>query len=166
MLDTYAKEEGLDIRLSIKILNGGHRSSMVEKAIKAAIKEDQGKPKSRRTYIRAIFLDTDNATEAEISELTDKLKANHFIAIWQKPNHEAFLWRHFNKKYQKPPDPGKVKEDIKQFFPGYKKGCPADDLKRKIDLPKIIKVAHSLENEGDDGFINLLKKIGFDCQCQ
>ncbi len=133
---------------------------MANEAIEKSDQDDQQVPKDRKIFIKAIFLDTDNACDKEISKITNQLKQHDFIVIWQRPNHEAFLWRHFNDKGRAPPDPGKIKEDFKRFWPDYKKNYPADDLKKKIDLPKIIEVAHSLKNEGDDGFLVLLEKTG------
>ncbi|MBF2734698.1 MAG: hypothetical protein ISN26_01145 [Betaproteobacteria bacterium AqS2] len=160
MLSLFATEMNLDIRIKRAYLYGGSPSVMTNEAIKKSDQYDQRVPKQRKIFIKAIFLDTDNATKAEISKITTELKRHGFIIIWQKPNHEDFLWRHFNGKGRIPPGPGKIKEDFKKFWPDYEKNYPAENLKKKIDLSKIIEVAHSLKNEGDDGFLALLEKMG------
>lgn len=166
MLNSFAEDNDLDIFFNPIDLDGGGYAKMANKAIDDSIDFDKPKDDDRKISIKTIFFDTDNLNDLDnetIQKTDSQLKKMGFIIIRQCPNHEAFLWRHFNDRNRVPPDPGKIKEDFKRFWPDYEKNYPADDLKKKVTLSKIIEVAHSLKGEGESGFIDLLLKIGFKC---
>ena len=109
-----------------------------------ALDEKNKKNRGNRLVGKAILLDTDRAEEhpEEGRRARELLKREGFTAIWQSPDHEGFLLRHFPGCENKKPPRGTSMTALKREWPEYRKGqmTPADFMK-KLSLEHVRRAA-------------------------
>ena len=88
------------------------------------------------------------------NEFVRQLNAKKFGVIWQKPDHEGFLIRHFSNSVT--PRLGHTVDQLQKFWPNYHKNMPVEDIEKKLDI-NCVKLASNSVPE----FKKFLKAIGF-----
>ena len=89
-------------------------------------------------------------------EVQTILDRKRFISIWQRPDHEGFLLRHFEGHERRDPPPGASLGALRALWPGYHKNMSASELQTEIDLEHVLRAA-SVEPD----LRTLLALIGF-----
>lgn len=69
------------------------------------------------------------------------LDAEGFVAIWQRPDHEGLLLRHFDGHTRDNPVRGRAEAALLRVWPGYRKNCPAVDLRARLNLESVWRAA-------------------------
>ena len=135
-------------------LNPG-AGSPVELVRKAAQKIREWEKRRETFHFKSILLD--RGTEAMNNEAEALASAEGIdLLIWQDPDHEAFLLRHFAGCQTLRPPAGSSMRALKRLWPDYDKATPAIKLAQKIKFADII-AASGVE----PGLRTLLNKIGF-----
>jgi len=93
-LNELAEEQNLAVFLKALVLNGGGLSKMIQTAIKEA------KMNSYKKMKKAILMDKDLCSKnpIECQKAEEKAQKNGFLIIWQEPDYEGFLRRHFGNE--------------------------------------------------------------------
>lgn len=104
--------------------------------------------KARRSSIsfsaRYIMLDADLA-EAQPNKARAAqtlLDSEGFVTIWQKPDHEGLLLRHFAGHDRANPARGRAETELLRVWPGYRKNFPAADLRTRLNLEAVWRAAN------------------------
>lgn len=104
--------------------------------------------------VKAVLLDLGNEEEnAEAIRIAQQNGIDYLV--WQDPDHEAFLLRHFPGCQTRRPPRGATLAAIQCVWPEYYKGMPAQLIGQQIDLA-CVRAACVVEND----LRNFLRKIG------
>lgn len=140
LLQRFTASESLKIQIVIRNLQpAGDPLALAEKAVLIFDKENR-----KASLIgKAILLDADRLAEPpdrgrRASEL---LRREGFIAIWQKPDHEGLLLRHFDGHDHDDPARGRSMAALQAVWPGYRKNMAAADLQRQLTLEHVTRAA-------------------------
>lgn len=111
--------------------------------------------KKRDSFIfKSLLLDV--GTAAKVAEAEALARAAGIeLLIWQDPDHEALLLRHFPRCQALRPPAGQSMRALLQKFPDYEKGMTALKLSEKISLNGIVAAAGV-----EPTLRTLLQKIG------
>ena len=121
-----------------------------------------------RTYVKeekrggfagkVILLDADRLEEPRDrgQKAQRLLTAQGFNTIWQRPDHEGFLLRHFEGYDQNDPPRGRSMNALQEVWPEYHKNIAAVDLKGMLSLTHVQRAAEVIQE-----LRALLKMIGF-----
>jgi hypothetical protein len=105
--------------------------------VEAAIKRIKHLERSRDIFkIRCILLDDDQNDQAlQRTANAKQLAQKHSISvIWQSPNHEAMLLRHFKGHADDRPQTSAIAEQkLKAIWPEYKKPMERRELGKRLD---------------------------------
>ena len=155
-LNRLAKKMHLKIHISTFIASpAGDAFSVIQKSIK------EYKIRSRNRNIfkaKIVLLDDDTLAQIESKKrkkMYKMIKDSEFIAIWQSPNHEGFLLKHFDGHQNSNPSKKDLKMILRKVWPEYKKNISADKIDKALDIEKVIR-ASSVNKD----FMNTLKIIG------
>ena len=154
LLQTFAKENGCHIHLVITNLRpAGDALKLADRAVRLA----QEERKNGRLTTKVIMIDDDWPSDQveRTRQVQVLLRKNGFIIILQKPNHEAFLLRHFPRyKYKKPPS-NLSERTLKRLWPEYRKGLTGNELAKQLTLEHIFRASKT-----QPGLKSLLNSIG------
>jgi len=145
-----------ELKVHIAVTNLQPAGDPLKLAKKAVLKSAQ--EASKGGFIaKAIMLDTDRLADLRDGgrEARELLSREGFITIWQRPDHEGFLFRHFQGRERHDPHPGSSMAALQRVWPGYHKNMPAVDLRAKLDLDDVLRAA-GVETE----LMKLLRVIG------
>lgn len=78
----------------------------------------------------------DHANRAE-----DLLRREGFIAIWQRPDHEGLLLRHFEGHERADPPAGRAMEALQAVWDGYRKNMSSSDLQKVLTHNHVLRAA-------------------------
>ena len=139
-LQRLADEKKLHVHLvPINLQPAGDPSALVKKAVRNYAREE----KKGGFVGKLILLDRD-----KLRELPDKgqhtlnlLTQEGFTAIWQRPDHEGFLLRHFAGHETDKPPRGQSMTALYSVWPEYHKNMPAIDLSKTLTLPHVQRAA-------------------------
>jgi hypothetical protein len=71
----------------------------------------------------------------------DLLRREGFIAIWQRPDHEGLLLRHFDGHERADPPAGQAMAALRAVWDGYRKNLPAADLQKVLTRDHVLRAA-------------------------
>ncbi len=158
LLRKLADEAGLNVHIVIKNLQpAGDPLALAQKAIQHFDKENRKAP-----FIgKAIMLDTDRLTEPADRgrRALELLERKQFITVWQRPDHEGLLLRHFRGRERSDPPRGRSFAAIQAVWPGYRKNMAAADLAVRINLVDVQRAAGVTP-----GLFELLQLIGLEVE--
>lgn len=121
-IEEVAKDAGLHITFEVCQYYGGDPSVIASGAITDAADVDSSADPIRAKFL---FLDSDRLDEKskkDRDEIVKMLQDEGFIVIWQNPDHEGFLLRHFEGHENDRPQRGKSLRALKAVWPKYDKG--------------------------------------------
>lgn len=140
LLQRLADSEELKIHIVIKNLQpAGDPLALAERAVRQFEKESQKAP-----FIgKAILLDADRLEEPRDRGLRalELLTREQFTAIWQRPDHEGLLLRHFSGHEHDNPPRGRAMASLRAVWADYQKNTAANDLQRHLTLDHVIRAA-------------------------
>jgi hypothetical protein len=154
-LQKLADESGLSVHvLPVNLQPAGDPIALVEKAVKSYAREE----KKGGFAGKAIVLDVDRLAELPDhgQRVLNLLTHEQFCAIWQRPDHEGFLLRHFAGHDQDDPPRGRSMAALQTVWPAYHKNMSAVDLKRTLSIAHVERAAAVIPE-----LRVLLKLIGF-----
>lgn len=139
-LQRLADENGLMVHiLPANLRPAGDPLALAEKATKVfGIEQRKG------GFVgKAIILDADRLDDPPDRgrRAVDLLQREGFTTIWQRPDHEGLLLRHFAGHANDSPPRGRSLQALQVVWPEYHKNMPAIDLKRKLALPDVQRAA-------------------------
>lgn len=140
LLQRLAAGAGLHVHIVIKNLQpAGDQLALAEKAV--CIFKRENREVSFKG--KAIMLDSDRLSDAPERgrKACELLRNNNFTAIWQKPDHEGLLLRHFAGHAHDSPERGDSMQALQACWPGYHKNMAAADLQRTLTLQHISRAA-------------------------
>jgi hypothetical protein len=139
-LQRLADDSGAMVHIvAVNLRPAGDPLALAEKAKKAFAAEE----KKGRFSGKAILLDSDRLNEpADRGARAQHLLAQEeFITIWQRPDHEGLLLRHFPGHEHDDPPRGISMDALKALWPEYHKNMPASDLKKRLTLLDVRRAA-------------------------
>ena len=139
-LQRLADSARLKIHIVIKNLQpAGDPLAIVEKAIIQFEKDHQKVPFAGK----AIMLDVDRLAEPADRgrRALELLIHNGFTTIWQRPDHEGLLLRHFLGHEHDDPPRGRSMKALKSVWRDYHKNMAAADLQRELTLEHVQRAA-------------------------
>lgn len=139
-LKSLADENGLHIHISAHNLQpAGDPLALAERAVKAYAKEER----KGGFFGKVILLDADRLDEPPDRGLRARnlLMQEGFTTIWQRPDHEGFLLRHFAGHNRDEPPRGKSMTALLAVWPGYRKNMSAADLKKMLSISHVQRAA-------------------------
>lgn len=154
-LQKLADTQGLKVHIdAVNVQPAGDPLAVVQKSIRAFSKAEK---KGRIAY-KAVLLDADKLEEVPDNgrNAIAHLNKEGFTAIWQKPDHEGFLLRHFEGQQHADPPRGQSMARLQREWPNYHKNMPAIDLQKVLTLDQVLRAA-SVNPE----LLELLAVIGF-----
>lgn len=154
LLQRLTDTENLKIHIVIKNLQpAGDPLALAEKAALLFEKENRKAP----LIGKAILLDADRLAEPPDRgrRACELLQREGFITIWQKPDHEGLLLRHFTGHHRDDPARGRSMAALQAVWPGYHKNMAAVDLQRQFTLEHITRAAGVTQE-----LMTLLRMIG------
>lgn len=140
LLQRLSDAESLKIHIVVKNLQpAGDPLALAEKAALHFEKENRKAP----LIGKAILLDADRLVEPPDRgrRACELLQRAGFITIWQKPDHEGLLLRHFAGHDHDDPARGRSMAALQAVWPGYHKNMAAADLQRQLTLEHITRAA-------------------------
>ena len=142
LIQDIAWEDSLPITFEIFGCGGGDPLVVASRAVDRCTKTDS---EIDPFVAKFIFLDSDrldDMTNNDITKLKRLLSDNNFLAIWQKPDHEGFLLRHFSGHENDCPPRGQSLKALQSVWTGYKKGMTRRDYVIKITLDEVKRAAN------------------------
>ena len=142
-LNEIADSAGLHLYIDCDVLQpgGGDPLALVE----TAIKHIRQKAFRRGPFENCgVILDADKLRVSPERDLQLQRLANtHRIhLIWQRPCHEGFLLRHFERQEtMRPQNSELAMQALSRLWPEYRKGAPASELASRIDRNAIHRAA-------------------------
>lgn len=155
LLQRLADAAGLSVHIVAKNLQpAGDPFALADKAARVFTSEER----KGRFAFKAILLDTDTLVDvpAKGPEAQARLERDGFTAIWQEPNHEALLLRHFAGRERDQPQRDRTMAALRAQWPDYRKNMPAADLLRMLSLEHVLRAASVTPN-----LMLFLRRIGF-----
>lgn len=141
LLQRLADQSGLAIHLDARKCHGGDPLAIVE----AAVNEMSSRSIRHGSYVtQAILLDADRRDDVpDRTARADRLiRANGFHAIWSAPCLEALLLRHIpGYEHLQPATTALALQQLQVRWPEYGKGMTAGELRSRIDLSAVVRVA-------------------------
>lgn len=135
-LQRLADENSLHVRvLPVNLQPAGNPLALAEKAVKSFAREER-----KGGFIgKVILLDADKLEEPPDrgQRALKLLKQEGFTTIWQRPDHEGFLLRHFAGHDMDDPPKGRSMTALQAVWPGYRKNMSADDLKKMLSISHV-----------------------------
>ena len=139
-LQRLADESGLNVHvLPVNLQPAGDPLALAEKAVQTYSRE----LKKGGFAGKVILLDADRLVEPPDrgQRALNLLMDEGFSTIWQRPDHEGLLLRHFaGHDYDDPPK-GRSMTALQSVWPGYHKNVSAVDLKRALSLIHVQRAA-------------------------
>ena len=140
-LQRLADRSGAFVHIKTAILQpAGDPLQLAQRAVRAL---DQEIKKGGSFGHQAVLFDTD-----KLADVPDKgrearaiLARRDFIAIWQRPDHEGFLLRHFAGHERDDPPPGKTMLPLAAVWPTYHKNMSAAELEAGLTLDHILRAS-------------------------
>ena len=159
LLQRFSNEQGGAVHAESKVIpRAGDPLAIVERAIEMAAQGERG---SKSAYsVRFLMLDTDLLgnnpdRDAQIDGLVER---HNFVLLRQNCCFEAFLLRHFvSHANDEPPTAAIALTRLQAVWPQYKKGSPAQELRKRIALEDVQRAAQSPHNAD---FISFLDAMG------
>ena len=140
LLQRLADGAGLKVHIVVKNLQpAGDPLALAKKAVRQFNKDCQKAP-----FVgKAIMLDSDRLTEPPDrgAQSIALLEQEGFTAIWQQPDHEGLLLRHFPGHENDNPARGRALTALRAVWPNYRKNMAAADLQRKLTLTHVTRAA-------------------------
>jgi hypothetical protein len=154
-LQRVAEENGIRVHiLPANLRPAGDPLALAEKAIKVFSREE----KKGGFLGKVIILDADRLNDllGRGQKALRLLASAGFTTVWQRPDHEGLLLRHFvGHEYDDPPR-GASMDALRAVWPEYRKNMPSLDLKRKLTLADVGRAAATTPE-----LSQLLRIIGF-----
>lgn len=154
LLQRLADIAELKIHIVIKNLQpAGDPLALAEKAVRQFEKDREKAP-----FIgKAIMLDADRLEEPRDRGLRalELLTREQFTAVWQRPDHEGLLLRHFSGHEKDNPPRGAAMASLQAIWPDYQKNTAATDLQRNLTLDHVTRAARVTPE-----LMSLLRLIG------
>jgi hypothetical protein len=154
-LQRLADESGITVHiLPINLRPAGDPLALAEKAVKAFSREE----KKGGFFGKAIVLDADRLNDPPDrgQRALHLLASEGFTTVWQRPDHEGLLLRHFPGHEHDDPPRGGSMTALTSVWPDYHKNMPALDLKRKFALADVTRAAGTTAE-----LAQLMELIGF-----
>lgn len=155
-LNTLAKKMDLKVHISTFVASpAGDAFAVIQKSIREC-KIRSGNRDIFKAKIVLLDSDTLSRIKGEKKERMYKMiNESEFIAIWQSPNHEGFLLKHFDGHQNSSPSKKDLKMMLRKVWPEYKKNIRAEKIEKALDIDKVIRASSVNEN-----FMKILKIIG------
>jgi hypothetical protein len=154
LLQRLSDAEGLKIHIVVKNLQpAGEPLALAEKAALHFDKETRKAP----LIGKAILLDADRLVEPPDrgQRACELLQRAGFITVWQRPDHEGLLLRHFAGHDHDDPARGRSMAALQAVWPAYHKNMAAADLQRQLSLEHVKRAAGVTQE-----LMTLLRMIG------
>lgn len=147
-----------NIRVHVVAVNLQPAGDPLKLAQKAALAFDRETKKGGPFAAQAVMFDTDRLADLRDGgqEVQTILDRKRFISIWQRPDHEGFLLRHFEGHERRDPPPGASIGALTALWPGYHKNMSAAELQARIGLEDVLRAARV-----EPSLRALLRFIGF-----
>ena len=136
-----ALEKSLNITFEIFQCSGGDPSVVVNNAISGCAEEDSADYPFKGRFL---FVDSDrleDIPDEDVTRLMNLLSQNNFVAIWQNPDHEGFLLRHFSGHENDCPPRGHSLKALQSVWPDYRKGMTRRDYIKNIKIDDVKRAA-------------------------
>ena len=138
LLQRLCDDAGLSVQIVTRNLQpAGDPNALARRAVADAKAEHSKAP----IAARAILLDSDR-----LADLADRgqaakrmLQQAQFITIWQHPDHEGFLLRHFPGHGMDDPPRGRSLEALQAVWPQYHTAMASRDLGFMLDREAIVR---------------------------
>jgi hypothetical protein len=148
------------LNLSIDVVPLGHGLGNAREVIVEARKKLGRRERQRGAYkLAVVFVDHDKYSELSQNQRADIdriVRDRKLTVIWQLPDHEGFLLRHFETKSNANIAPGRALEKLQKVWPNYEKPMTAKDLAQKISLREIERASCTVP-----GYVDFLKRLKF-----
>jgi hypothetical protein len=139
-LQRLANEYGRAVHLrQVNLQPAGDPLALCEKVVKTfALEEKRG-----AFAAKIVLLDSDKLADQvdRGRRAIELLMREGFIAIWQRPDHEGFLLRHFAGHDRDDPPRGRSMAVLQTVWPDYQKNMSAADLKKMLSLTDVQRAA-------------------------
>tara|TARA_R110002074_G_scaffold348310_1_gene518768 strand:+ start:1070 stop:1642 length:573 start_codon:yes stop_codon:yes gene_type:complete len=158
LLQRFSDEQGGAVHAESRVVpRAGDPLAIVERAIEMAAQGERG---SKPAYsVRFLMLDTDllgnnPGRDAQIDGLVER---HNFVLLRQNCCFEAFLLRHFvGHANDEPPTAAIALTRLQAVWPQYKKGFPAQELRKQIALEDVQRAAQSPRNADFSSFLDAM----------
>lgn len=153
-LQRMADVKALSVHIvAINLQPAGDPLAIAEKAVRAFNKEER----KAKFAGKAILLDADRLTEHEVRgrHAVELLAQEGFTAVWQRPDHEGLLLRHFSGHERSFPQRGRSMAALQRIWPAYHKNMAAVDLQKTLSIEHLKRAAGTTPE-----FRELLVNIG------
>lgn len=112
-------------------------------AQKAALAFDREMKKGGSFAGQAVMFDTDRLVDLQDGgqEVRAILARKGFISIWQRPDHEGFLLRHFDGQEHRDPPRGASMAALTPLWPEYHKNMSASELQAKLGFEHVLRAS-------------------------
>lgn len=152
------KHSSKHVHLDPFVINGGGNPHTTLERSRTKYEAEAKKVKKLGGYEEKLIL-MDEDTYQKFSsndkrEFKRKLKKEKFGIIWQRPDHEGFLIRHFSNSVT--PRLGHTMDQLQKFWVNYNKNMSVIDIESRLDI-RCVKFASNSVPE----FKKFLKTIGF-----
>jgi hypothetical protein len=139
LLQRLCDARGLPVHLVLPVLRGGSPRAMASNAAREADKEHR----KVALAARFVLLDRDRLADAPEEEATTlRIVTQAAITpIWQAPDHEGFLLRHFSGHERDDPPRTQAVTALQKIWSDYRKPMAARDLERKLTPDHIRRAA-------------------------
>ena len=140
-IQDIALEQGLFVTFDFYECGGGDPFVIAKKAIRECKSRDSVDYPFTRRFL---LIDRDRLADMphnDVTKLLDFLIKNNFFGIWQDPDHEGFLLRHFEGHESDIIQRGQSLKVLQNVWTGYKKGMTRRDYINSIMLDDVKRAA-------------------------
>lgn len=112
-------------------------------ARKAAVELEREVKRGGTFAGQAVMFDTDRLADLRDGgrEARAILARKRFVSIWQRPDHEGFLLRHFDGHERRDRPPRASMDLLTALWPEYHKSMSAAELQKKIGIEHVLHAA-------------------------
>lgn len=140
-IQDVAWEENLPVTFELCDCGGGDPLVVINKAIRECNNRDSVDYPFKGKFL---LIDSDRLEDMssnDVAKIMKLLSCNNFTPIWQDPDHEGFLLRHFIGHENDCPSRGQSWKALLGVWPDYGKGRSRRDYYKKITLDDVRRVA-------------------------
>ena len=132
-----------NIKVHVVAVNLQPAGDPLKLAQKAAQAFDREMKKGGPFAGQAVMFDTDRLADLRDGGQAVRtiLARKGFVSIWQRPDHEGFLLRHFEGHERRDPPAGASMGALTALWPGYHKNMSASELQTEIGLEHVLRAA-------------------------
>ena len=154
-IQEIALEQDLPVTFEFYECGGGDPFVVANRAIRERKSRDSTDYPFKRRFLLIDRDRLDDMPHDDATRLVNLLAKNNFVTIWQIPDHEGFLLRHFEGHESSVIQRGQSLRALRNVWTGYKKGMTRRDYINNITPDDVKRAA-----EGHLELKSLLQDIG------